>query len=138
MMDRKKRGKKKGKEFMDAVYEAYVRYVALTKWRDLEGMTAAGIAPMAALAQAGQFPERGRYRAIWEEVWQSRLGEAQPGPALLGLIETALSAALEREMEDRKRTRDRPVDEDPEFKGFVDRALDQLFAEEAGTLEEID
>lgn len=135
---RKKQGKQKGKEFMDAVYEGYVRHVALRKWREVEAMLAEGLPAPEALKETGQFPERGRYRAIWEEAWRQRLRQVEPGPELLGLIEAAVSEAFEREVEERQRAGDRPLDEHPDFKRFVDGAFEQLFAEEAGTLEEID
>lgn len=133
-----KRGKKKGKEFMDAVYDAYVRYAALRKWQDVEGILATGTPAEAALKEAGHFPERGPYRAIWEDCWQSHVSGAEQESPMLGAIEAAVGDAVERETEERKRIGDRPLAEDPDFKRFVDSALDQLFAEEAGTLEELD
>lgn len=135
---KKKRGKQKGKEFMDAVYAGYARYVALEKWREVEGMLEGGVPRELALAEAGRFPRRGEYRAIWEEAWRSHLDRAEPGVHLLGVIEAAVAEALERETEERKRRGDGPLDEHPHFRRFVDGALEQLFAEEAGTLEELE
>lgn len=135
---KKKRGKQKGKEFMDAVYAGYARYVTLARWRDVEGMVAAGTPRDLALSEAGRFPERGRYQAIWEEVWRGHIGRAGSDAELVGTIEAAVTEALERENEERKRTGDRPLDEHPDFRSFVDAAFQRLFAEEAGTLEEIE
>ncbi|MFQ5898174.1 MAG: hypothetical protein ACE5JN_08000 [Candidatus Methylomirabilia bacterium] len=140
MRERRKKqpSKRKSKGFVDAVYDGYIRHVALSKWREVQGMLAAGTPAQVVLREVGQFPERGCYRAIWEECWQAHLRGREEASPLVGAIEALVRDALEREREERKRTGDRPLDEEADFKGFVDGAFEQLFAEEAGSLEEFD
>ncbi|MFQ5830284.1 MAG: hypothetical protein ACE5JD_14170 [Candidatus Methylomirabilia bacterium] len=140
MSERRKQkgGKRKGKGFVDVVHDGFIRYTALRKWREVEGMIAAGTSTEVVLQEAGRFPERGRYRAIWEECWEAHVRrEAQRSP-LVGAIEAAVGEAVERETEERKRNGDRALDEGPDFKEFIDGAFERLFAEEAETLEELD
>lgn len=141
---RKKKGERKrdraeGKEFMDAAREAFVRYMALEKWREIEDMQETlGFDWGKAAREAGQFPGRGRYQPLWVRRWEAEVlphaTEADPGK-LFAAIEGAVTRALNDEEEDRKRRGDRPIDEDAEYKEFIDAALGKLFREAAGELE---
>jgi len=135
----RKRDRAEGKEFMDAAREAFIRYMALEKWQEIEDMreTLGFDWPMAA-REAGHFVGRGVYQPLWVRMWEGHvLPEARgtdPG-RFFAALETAIAAALRDEETERKRRGDRPLDEDPEYKGFVDAALGKLFREAAGELE---
>ncbi|MBI2460190.1 MAG: hypothetical protein HYV61_01460 [Candidatus Rokubacteria bacterium] len=57
------------------------------------------------------------------------------GGDLFAAMEEAIAVAFREEVEERRRQGDRPIEEDPEYKGFLDRAMNQLFREAAGELE---
>lgn len=134
-----KRGGPKSKEFMDAAREAFVRYVALEKWREIEDMRETlGFDWAQAAQEAGQFLGRGAYQPLWVQRWQAEVLPQATGTdagQLFAAIEKALAAALRDEEEERKIRADRPLDEDPEYKAFIDGALESLFREQAGELE---
>ena len=136
---KRKDGTPKSKEFMDAAREAFVRYVALEKWREIEDMRETlGFDWTRAAQEAGQFLGRGQYQLLWVRRWQeqvvSQATEMDAG-RLFVAIETTIAAALRDEEEERRIRGDRPLDEDPEYKGFIDSALENLFKEQAGELE---
>jgi len=91
-----------------------------------------------AAQEAGQFLGRGQYQLLWVRRWQeqvvSQATEMDAG-RLFVAIETTIAAALRDEEEERRIRGDRPLDEDPEYKGFIDSALENLFKEQAGELE---
>lgn len=135
----RKRDRAEGKEFMDAAREAFVRYVALDKWREIEDMRdTLGFDWTRAAMEAGHFLGRGSYQPLWVRRWDEQvLPQAvgtDPG-RLFAAIEGAIAGAVHDEEEERKARRDRPLDEDPEYKGFLDHALENLFREAAGELE---
>lgn len=122
-----------GNAFMDTVRPAFVRYLALEKWREVEDLkTTLCLDPERALAEAGQFANRRGYRALWEARWRAevlpRAAESEPG-ALFQAIERAIEAALREEESERKSRGEPPLEEDPEYKSFVDRQLERLLAE---------
>ncbi len=135
-----KRGRRKSKEFMDAALDAYVRHLALDKWREVSDLQATvGMQMTQAVGEAGTFPERGAYRHIWERYWQHEV-VTPPGAAtasLFGGIEAAVQQALQEEIEARQRCGDVTVEDTRSYQTFVVRALDHLFAEEAGSIEEL-
>jgi hypothetical protein len=134
-----KRGRRKSKEFMDAGREAFIRHVALGKWREMEDIreTLELDWPRAA-REAAQFLSRGTYQLLWVRRWEEQVlpqaGENDPGK-LFAAIEGAITAALLDEEEERKNLGDRPLDEEAEYKGFIDASLERLFQEQAGELE---
>ena len=76
MRDRKKRGRgrKQGKEFMDAALDAYKRHLALHKWRQVMDVQASvNIAPEQAVREAGRFPGLGSYQDVWERWWDAQV-----------------------------------------------------------------
>ena len=132
-----KRRRRKSKEFMDAALDGYIRHVALQKWREVAGVLEnLGAESHRAVLEAGSFPERGVYREIWERSWRVHLG-APDSQASLGRIEAAVGDAVREEIEARKESGDAPFEDGLDYKNFLDRALDRLFEEEAGSLEEI-
>ncbi|MGH7399299.1 MAG: hypothetical protein ACRELW_17375 [Candidatus Rokuibacteriota bacterium] len=139
---RKKRGKVKGKEFLDVAREAFVRHLALDKYREMEDMKATlDFDDAGAAEDACTFLERGPYRMIWRRHWQAIVVPAaaqSSGAALLPAVEQALSAALAEEEQARQAQGDRPLDEEPEYKRFIDRSMDRLHHEACGEIERLD
>jgi hypothetical protein len=118
---------------MDTVRAAFVRWFALEKWREVEDSRATlGFDLTQALNEAGQFPTRGRYQRLWALRWRAEVctdvAGKDPG-SVFAAIERAVAAAVEEEDAERKLHGDRPLEEDPEYKGFVDRALERLLRE---------
>lgn len=130
---KKRKGTLEASSFMDTVRDAFIRWVALEKWREVDDLRATlGMSLEQAIDEAGHFPNRGRYRQIWVARWKaelrSEISGADPG-SLFAAIEKTVTAALAEEEAERKASGDRPLDEDPEYKGFVDTALERLLRE---------
>jgi hypothetical protein len=137
---RGKRGRRKSKEFMDAALDAYIRDLALQKWREVTDLQESlSVDTARAICDVGNFPERGPYRNIWERWWQTQVAAAAvpPDSALIGRIEEAVRGALLEEISARQEQGDRPLEDTLGYKTFLDRALDHLLQEEAGTIEEL-
>ena len=111
---RRKNGMPKGKEFMDAAREAFVRYVALEKWREIEDIRETlGFDWLRAATEAGRFPARGPYQPLWLRKWEEIVLPEATGTdagSLFAAIEKAISAALHDEEEERKNRGERPLD----------------------------
>ena len=141
MRDRKKRGRgrKQGKEFMDAALDAYRRHLALHKWRQVMDVQASvNVAPEQAVREAGRFPGLGAYQDVWERWWEAQVVAVAGSEApLLARIETAVSGALDEEIATRRQRGDAPLEDSLSYKTFVDQALDRLLEEESGSLEEL-
>ena len=141
MRDKKKRGRgrKQGKEFMDAALDAYRRHLALHKWRQVMDVQAsANVPPEQAIRQAGRFPGLGAYQDVWERWWEAQVvAVAGAETPLLARIETAVGGALDEEIATRRQRGDAPLEDSMSYKTFVDQALDRLLEEEAGSLEEL-
>ncbi len=132
-----KRGRKKSKEFMDAALDAYIRDLALEKWRQVTDLQETlGVDTSQAVRDAGSFPERDAYRSIWERWWQTQVVAAQIS-SLLGCIEVAVRGALGEEIETRQQQGDKSLEDTLDYTTFLSRALDHLFEEEAGSIEEM-
>ncbi|MGQ4809272.1 hypothetical protein NKDENANG_02687 [Candidatus Entotheonellaceae bacterium PAL068K] len=133
-------GRRKSKEFMDAALDAYIRHLALEKWREVTDLQATlGMQMSQAVCEAGTFLERGAYRDIWERCWQRQV-LTQVGLAtgsIFGGIEAAVQQAVQEEIEARRGAGDVTVEDTRSYQTFVIRALDQLFEEEAGSIEEL-
>jgi hypothetical protein len=132
---RRRRGdtRVQGNAFMDTARSAFVRYLALEKWREIDDLrTTLGLDLEQALAEAGGFANRAAYRSLWEARWKAEVlpqaSESEPG-ALFRAIERTVEAALREEESERKSRGDPPLEEDPEYKAFVDRELERLLAE---------
>lgn len=137
----RRQGRVQGQSFMDVAREAFVRYVALEKWREVTDLQETlGLDPERAAREAGQFPGRGAYRDLWARRWEEQVvPQAADGNQgkLFAAIEGAIAAALQDEEAARTARGDRALDEDPEYKAFVDAALGRFLAEAAGGLEPI-
>lgn len=134
------RGKRTGKGFMDAALDAYVRHLALEKWREvLDRQDALGESLLEAVRAAGHFAGCGTYQDIWERWWAAEVIAAQDAPdtSLFGSIETAVQGALSEEIRTRQERGDAPLEDGVAYRTFIDHAMNRLFAEEAGSLEEL-
>ncbi|MGH7826769.1 MAG: hypothetical protein ACREQ7_16545 [Candidatus Binatia bacterium] len=122
-----------GNAFMDNVRAAFIRWVALEKWREVEDLRATlGFDLKQALEEAGRFPGRGRYQLLWVAQWKAEVRPEATGADsgnVFAAIERAVAAAVHEEEAERKLRDDRPLEEDPEYKAFVDRALERLLGE---------
>jgi len=135
-----RQGRRKNKEFMDAAVDAYIRHLALEKWRQVTDLQeAAGLDLKQAMHEAGRFAERGVYGDIWRRWWkrQVRAYMVAPSMPLFGHIEAAMQAAVQEERQARRRRGDVTLEDTLPYKAFVDEALDRLFEEEAGSIEEL-
>ncbi|MFQ5802910.1 MAG: hypothetical protein ACE5JQ_08465 [Candidatus Methylomirabilales bacterium] len=141
---KKKKGRKKGKEFMDAAHEAYLRHLVEEIWADLEGVLKTGKTGETLLHEAQwitEFEERGPYKEIWQRAWRSYVPqplESQPTWAIVLGIEEAVEAAAQEEEAERQRRGDKSFFEEEQYESFVTDALEKLFREEHGSLEEAD
>jgi hypothetical protein len=143
MEPRRKRRKRReervsGNAFMDTVRAAFIRWVALEKWREIEDLrTTVGLDLGQAIDEAAHFAGRGRYERLWVARWKPEVRPeivgTDPGSLFLA-IEKAIAAAVAEEEAERKARGDRSLEEDPEYKGFVDTALESLLREGGGTL----
>lgn len=126
---------------MDVVRDAFIRYLALEKWRELDDLrTTRGLDWARAIDKAGRFPGRGRYESLWVRTWRAEVragAGATDAGALFASVERAVVAALGQEEAERRARGDGPIEEDPEYNAFVDGALGRLAREAAGQLEEI-
>jgi len=128
---RKRRGERvAGNAFMDTVRPAFIRWLALEKWREVEDLRATlGFDLEQALEEAGQFPGRGRYHRLWVEQWKAEVCSEATGTdsgGIFAAIERATAAAIRDEESERRLQGDRPLEEDPEYKAFVDCNLERL------------
>ena len=123
---------------MDTVRTAFVRWVALEKWREVEDLRATLGSDLAqAVNEAGKFPSRGRYQPLWIACWKAEVRPEVTGTEPGGVfkaIEQAVATAVAEEEAERKARGDRALDEEPEYKAFVDTAIERLLSEGAGTL----
>ena len=131
---RRKRGRRRerveGNAFMDTVRAAFIRWMALEKWREIEDLRATlGFDLGQAVHEAAQFPSRGRYQLLWAARWKLDVcpdAVAKDSGSLFAAIERAVATAVQEEEAERKLSGDRALEEDPEYKAFVDRNLERL------------
>ena len=130
---KRKRGRRErvgGNAFMDTVRPAFIRWLALEKWREVEDLRGTlGFDLEQALEAAGQFLNRGRHQRLWETQWKREVCSESRGKDsgdVFAAIERAVAAAVQQEEAERKLSGDRPLEEDPEYKAFVDRNLERL------------
>jgi hypothetical protein len=135
-MELKKKGRKRRRErvggnaFMDTVRPAFIRWVALEKWREVDDLRATlDFNLEQALQEASRFPGRGPHEPLWVAQWQREVCSAvhyQDSGSLFAAIERAVTIALQEEEAARQSAGDRPLEEDAEYKSFVDRNLERL------------
>jgi hypothetical protein len=134
---KRKRGRRRerveGNAFMDTVRAAFIRWLALEKWREVEDLRATlGLDLGQAVKEAAHFPNRGRYQLLWVSRWKLEVCPDAAGKdsgSMFAAIERAVTTAVQEEEAERKSQGDRPLEEDPEYKAFVDRALERLLRE---------
>jgi hypothetical protein len=143
---RRKRGDRRrepvqGQSFMDVAREAFVRYVALEKWREVEDLRESLATDwIGAVKEAGHFPGRGQYALLWARRWQERvLPQAAVGDrgTLFAAIEESVGESLRSEEEARLARGDRPLEEEPEYKAFLDRTVGRFVGEASAGQEPI-
>ncbi len=127
-----------GQSFMDVAREAFVRHLALDKWREIEDMRETlGFDWERALEEAGGFLQRGHYALLWVQKWREQVlpiaNQGEPG-RLFAAIEEMVATALHEEEGQRKIRGDRPLDEDPDYKAFLDGAVEKLLRQTAAEL----
>lgn len=134
-------GRKKGKHFMDAVTDAYIRDMALDKWREVDDLVeAAGLSLKEAVAEAGQFASKGPYQEFWAAWWRREV-QAAGAPAsgeLMGRIEASVRGALGEEISRRAAEGQPAIEDTPHYTAFVGRAMDTLLADSEGEIEDFD
>ena len=139
---KKKRGRRKGKEFMDAVHEAYLRHLLEEIWADLEGVLKTGTTGGSQEAKwITEFEERGPYKEIWQRAWRTYVPqplESQPAWAIVLGIEETVEAASREEEAERQRRGDKSFFDEEQYHTFVSEALEKLFKEEHGSIEDDD
>jgi hypothetical protein len=138
---RRKRGRAHGKEFMDAALDGYIRDIALQRWRDYEDLADVYAQdPGRALAEAGAPLGAGPYRELWQEAWRRSIWPGPEGPQehLFARIERVVRDCLLAEREERVRRGDPAIEDTPGYKEFVSRALNNLYREASGEIEELD
>ena len=136
---RKKR--RKGKEFMDAALDAFIRDQALRKWREVDGLVAgANIDREQAVRGSADFLEKGPYWEIWRRWWQERVIDRIGGSGnhLMALIEEAVRGAVLEEREERKNLQDALLEDSALYKEFISRAMEKLLFESSGEIEEFE
>jgi hypothetical protein len=130
---RRRKGTVEAASFMDTVHAAFIRWLALEKWRELDDLrTTLGMELEQAIGEAGRFPNRERYEPLWIECWKAGVRAEKTGAdagSLFGAIEEAVAAAVEAEAAERKARGDGALEEDREYKSFVDTALERLLRE---------
>ena len=137
-----KKGRRKGKEFMDAALDAYIRHQALRLWRGLEEALGDGVQHAQALRELGEFSNRGAYEAIWRSHWSaSDLASpplaGEPDGWLVEHIEAAVRASVLEERALRQERGDRLLEDLPDYNAFVQTALSMLLEEASGEIEDI-
>src|SRR3990167_142328 len=94
---RRRKGTTEASSFMDTVRGAFIRWLALEKWREVEDLrTTLGFDLAQALDEAGNFPNRGRYQALWITRWKAEVRPEVTGMdpgSVFGAIEKAIAAA---------------------------------------------
>jgi hypothetical protein len=124
---------------MDAARQAFVRHLALDKYREIEDMQETqGFDATRAAEEACTFLARGPYREVWRRHWRELVvaaAEHVSGPALLPMIEQALTTALADEEAARQASGDRALDEEPEYRRFVDASIERINRESTDVIE---
>ncbi len=130
---RKKKGPKKGKEFIDYAEEFFVRYLALRVWHGIEAIRRGEIPEelrQASLDRITAFDERFPYQELWRKEWQRVIGDRLwtfDPPHLLKTIEEMVHAALKAEEAERKAKGDRSLYDEEDYLAFVDHEIQYLF-----------
>ena len=120
--------------------DGYTRDLALRCWREFEDLSEAHGDPGRALGEIGTFTGAGPYQPLWEAAWQRHVWPAPQdasGP-LFGRIEAAIREALLTERTQRAERGEPTIEDTPGYQEFVARALNVLYEEASGEIEELD
>ena len=118
-----KRGRKKGKEFIDHVDEAYTDQISMSAWREVEAVLAASPSFEAGIGQLrslGDFKHRGEYAPIWRKNWEEAVGLVELAadyPERLGIVRGAVTKSVNEENEARALADQPPVVDEKE--GYI-------------------
>ena len=137
----RKKKRRKGKEFMDAALDGFIRDQALGKWREVDGLVGgANIDWEQAVGSSADFPEKGPYHQLWRRWWQERVMDQMGGTEkhLMALIEEAVRGAVLEERQERKDRHDSLLEDSASYKKFISRAMEQLLFESSGEIEEFE
>ncbi|HUJ76109.1 MAG TPA: hypothetical protein VL359_14695 [bacterium] len=137
----RKRGRRKEKEFMDAAMDGFIRDIALQLWREYEDLEEAyDHDTQRALEELGAAVGRQPYQELWQSAWRGHVWPhpRDPQAHLFGRIEAAVRVALEQERQARAERGDSTIEDTPGYKEFVSRALNVLYREASGEIEEFD
>lgn len=137
----KKGGRRRGQELQDEARPAYVRYLALGRWEEIQEVWQAGpegADRQEALGELGAFLERGPYAPIWQRHWAGRviptLASRDPA-AILGALEEAVAASLDEEEKERSRRGDLSAFEERDFLVFMEQSVGRLFQDAWGEID---
>lgn len=129
---RKKKGPKKGKEFIDYAEEFFERYLALRIWYGIEAIRRGEMPEelrQASLERITAFDERFPYQELWRKAWQHSIGDRLwtfDPPALLKAVAEMVGAAVKAEEAERKARGDRSLYEEDDYLAFVDHEIQYL------------
>ncbi|MDZ4339416.1 MAG: hypothetical protein U1B94_04265 [candidate division NC10 bacterium] len=130
---RKKKGPKKGKEFIDYAEEFFARFLSLGIWHGIEAIRRGEIPEElrpATLDRITAFDERFPYQELWRQEWQRAIGDRLwtfAPPDLLKATEEMVDAALKAEEAERKARGDGSLYDEDDYLAFVDHEIRYLF-----------
>ncbi len=136
-----KQGRKKGKEFIDNVDEAYTDQISMSAWREVEAVLASSSSFEAGIGQLrshGDFMHRGEYAPIWRKNWEKAIGLVELAanyPERLGIVRDAVTKSVNEENEARALAGQPPVVDEEEGQKFIDYAIDRIIEEADGEIE---
>ena len=134
-------GKRKGRQFMDAAMDGYIRDMALDRWREVDDLISTRAIDLdEAVTEAGRFAARGPYQPLWEGWWRREVtdhGLLEPDN-LMERIEAAVRGALHEESAGRAEAGQPTVEDTPHYIAFVGRAMNNLLEDSEGEIEEFE
>lgn len=137
-----KKGRKKGKMFMDIVDDAYAHQVSVSVWREVEAVLSASPSLKEGLSQLlilGDFAHRGEYAPIWRKNWEEALAfieDAANSSERLGIVREKVTKSINEENEARALAGQPPVVDEEEGQKFIDYTIDRIIEEADGEIED--
>ncbi|MFP6871177.1 MAG: hypothetical protein VCE91_17920 [Nitrospinota bacterium] len=135
-------GRKKAKEFMDVADQAFAHQAAMSVWREVEGVIDASPSPKEGavrLRSLGTFEDRGEFAPIWQKNWEDAWGRTENAatpPERLEIVMSVVVKSFEQENEARLEAGLPLIIDEREGQQFIDFALNRLFEEAGGEIEE--
>ncbi len=139
---RKKKGRKKAKEFMDVADQAFAHQAAMSVWREAEEVIDASpslIEGVNRLRTLGSFEDRGAFAIIWQKKWENawgRIEDAATPPERLKIVMSVVMNSFEQEDKARLEAGLPLIIDEGEGQQFICFALERLFEEAGGEIEE--